>query len=171
MISQIQGDLLEEYIYKNVKENGWIWCKGKCVTSVDFMNPNENIYLQIKNKDNTENSSSKKVRNGTTIIKWNRLSTITSNKNVTSKTNWAKSNEIINNDLSVTQVSMSEKKYISFIEEVINKNPKILLVPKKLSLGERIFYNVFFWISIVVTLLIVIICMICFILTYLQNKA
>jgi len=55
---------------------GWIWCSGTSVKAVDFIHydekNNEWNLLQVKNRDNTENSSSSKIRDNTTIKKWFR---------------------------------------------------------------------------------------------------
>jgi len=72
------GYFLEEYIYKNIKKNNWIWCTGSILRSIDFIKKEtkkEKIVwrmLQIKNSDNSENSSSNKVRDGTSIEHWFR---------------------------------------------------------------------------------------------------
>lgn len=67
----VAGGLLEEYIAS--KALNWIWCKGETVRSIDFYNIDFNCVLQIKNKYNTENSSSIAIRNDTSIQKWCRL--------------------------------------------------------------------------------------------------
>lgn len=73
----IVGDLLERYIASIIEPEGWIWCSGSTVVSVDFIKPpvsdGDNwITLQVKNRSNSENSSSVKVRKGTEIRKWHR---------------------------------------------------------------------------------------------------
>lgn len=73
----IVGDLLERYIASVIEPQGWIWCSGSTVKSVDFIRPPVNAndtwgLLQVKNRDNSENSSSSAIRNGTEIIKWFR---------------------------------------------------------------------------------------------------
>jgi hypothetical protein len=84
----IVGDLLERYLAENMEPLGWVWCTGSVVKAVDFINPpakgKDNwILLQVKNRDNSENSSSSAIRTGTTIQKWFR----TYSKK--SGTNWA----------------------------------------------------------------------------------
>ena len=74
------GHLLEEYIYQNIKNSGWIWCSGDILRAIDFIKKDENNKkdpwraLQIKSSDNSENSSSNKVRKNTKIKieKWFR---------------------------------------------------------------------------------------------------
>jgi len=71
------GDLLERYIAANVRDHGWIWCSGEAVRHVDFVRRGNSPgapweTLQVKNRDNSENSSSSAIRIGTTIQKWHR---------------------------------------------------------------------------------------------------
>ena len=81
----IIGALLEEYIYGIGKDHGWVQCCGSVVKAIDFIKADEKqgwIQLQVKNRDNTENSSSSQVRKGTTILHWFRT------KAKTGETNW-----------------------------------------------------------------------------------
>lgn len=71
------GDLLERYLASVMEPLGWIWCSGSVIKAVDFIKApvDENStwsLLQIKNRDNSENSSSSAIRVGTTIGKWFR---------------------------------------------------------------------------------------------------
>ena len=71
------GDLLERYLAKVLEPQGWIWCSGSMVKAVDFIKPPSDErglwrMLQVKNRDNSENSSSSAIRDGTTIEKWFR---------------------------------------------------------------------------------------------------
>lgn len=71
------GDLLERYLASVMEPRGWIWCSGAMVKAVDFIKPSstpdkEWTLLQVKNRDNSENSSSSAIRIGTTIKKWHR---------------------------------------------------------------------------------------------------
>ena len=78
------GDLLESYISSEAEQFGWVRCVGNTVRAIDFINktPNGWLTLQIKNRDNSENSSSSSVRAGTSIKKWFRTFSRTG------KTNW-----------------------------------------------------------------------------------
>lgn len=69
------GSLLESYIAEKIEPNGWIWCAGAFVTSIDFIKKCSTGWemLQTKNRSNTENSSSKRVRKGTSIKHWYRV--------------------------------------------------------------------------------------------------
>ncbi len=69
------GALLERYLDSILRIEGWHWCCGDFVKAVDFINRDASgqwLALQIKNRDNSENSSSSAVRKGTTIQKWFR---------------------------------------------------------------------------------------------------
>lgn len=71
------GDLLERYLASIMEPRGWIWCSGSTVKAVDLIKPPtglEDVWtlLQVKNRDNSENSSSSAIRNGTDIKKWFR---------------------------------------------------------------------------------------------------
>ena len=82
------GDLLERYLASIMEPHGWIWCSGSMVKAVDFIRPRDQQLtswelLQVKNRDNSENSSSSAIRNNTPIIKWHRTFSRTG------KTNWS----------------------------------------------------------------------------------
>lgn len=83
----IVGDLLERYLASVLEPRGWIWCSGSQVRAVDFIRSSaaneEWRLLQVKNRDNSENSSSSAIRNGTRIEKWHR----TFSRN--GRTNWS----------------------------------------------------------------------------------
>ena len=69
------GALLERYLDSILRQQGWHWCCGDFVKAVDFIRINTDgtwLALQIKNRDNSENSSSSAIRNGTPIQKWFR---------------------------------------------------------------------------------------------------
>ena len=78
------GYLLERYIDSKITDGEWIWCTGSVVKSTDFIKKTDNgwLQLQIKNRNNTENSSSAAVRSGTKIKMWFRFFS------QTGKTNW-----------------------------------------------------------------------------------
>jgi len=72
----IVGNLLEHYLASILELHGWIWRAGSLVKAVDFVKPptekGDWVLLQVKNRDNSENSSSSAIRTGTTIHKWFR---------------------------------------------------------------------------------------------------
>ena len=67
------GELLEKYISSKGKDFGWAF-SSSCIQAVDFIKKSGSNWttLQIKNSDNTENSSASAIRNNTTILKWFR---------------------------------------------------------------------------------------------------
>lgn len=81
------GELLERYLASVLEPLGWVWCSGAVVRSVDFIKPPEAgahipwKMLQVKNRDNSENSSSSQVRDGTDIEKWFRSFSKTGGQN------------------------------------------------------------------------------------------
>lgn len=107
----ILGTLLEAYIAEALESHGWVWCSGSTVKSVDFIRPHHDswIGLQIKNRDNSENSSSASVREGTSIEKWHRLSSRSG------KTHWDWLNNLIASDFC----GLSEIEFQKFALEYI----------------------------------------------------
>jgi hypothetical protein len=73
----VVGAYLEKFIASIAEPNGWIWCSGSLVRSIDFIKKKpksqEWTLLQVKNRSNSENSSSAAVRANTSIEKWFRL--------------------------------------------------------------------------------------------------
>lgn len=123
----IQGDLLEEFIAQNVRDFGWLWCKGNIMRAVDFCSVDGKTYLQVKNKNNTENSSSSAIREGTEIKKWFRLRTSKQGGICFPAYKWDSLNEIINeNNSSEIKCNLSEEKYIQFLEDTATKNKLIV---------------------------------------------
>ena len=87
------GNLLERYIDSVLRGSGWNWCCGEFVKAIDFLGKNERgewVALQIKNRDNSENSSSAAIRDGTHIQKWFRSFSKDTKKGRPSFTNWDK---------------------------------------------------------------------------------
>lgn len=78
------GKLLERYLAARLEPHGWIWCAGDFVKAIDFLRPTASNWqaIQVKNRDNSENSSSAAIRNGTDIEKWFRT------YSRTGETNW-----------------------------------------------------------------------------------
>ncbi len=57
------GDLLELYLAECLEPEGWFWCCTNVVKGVDFLKPGTPVVLmQVKNRDNSENSSSSTIR-------------------------------------------------------------------------------------------------------------
>ena len=123
----IQGGLLEEFIAQNVRDLGWLWCKGNIMHAVDFCTLDGKTYLQVKNKSNTENSSGGSVRKGTKIKKWYRLDTSKQGGICFPAYKWESLNEIINaNNSSAKKCNLSEEAYITFISKVAAENNQIV---------------------------------------------
>ena len=123
----IQGELLEEYIARKVSPLGWIWCKGSVLRAIDFINYDGTVLLQIKNKFNTENSSSSAIRDGSNIKKWFRLGKSVKNGKIEPNFKWDVLNFIIDCGSNGAYPSeMSEEDYENFLLMVGKMNPHIL---------------------------------------------
>lgn len=111
----ILGLMLEEYLATNLAQSGWACAWGETVKSVDFVHSDGRL-LQIKNRSNSENSSSSKVREGTSIKKWHRIDANTGN------TNWE--------NLAKTHliVGLSETGFIDFSKKCLTENPACLAI-------------------------------------------
>jgi hypothetical protein len=97
------GSLLERYIASRLGKSGWIWVCGEAMRAVDFFKPGSPPkLLQIKNRSNSENSSSSAIRLGTDIQKWYRI-----NAN-NGHTNWAELQD-------KTEVILNEDDFYAFI--------------------------------------------------------
>lgn len=121
----IQGKLLEEYIAMVVRPYGWLWCNGNVLRAVDFCFIDGKALLQIKNKSNTENSSSSAIRAGTAIQKWYRLGTTTCQGVQSPNYKWENLNSIINAHTfgHVANCNMTEESYKAFLQKVATRNP------------------------------------------------
>lgn len=111
----ILGLMLEEYLSKNLQNHGWHCAWGETIKSVDFVNENGKL-LQIKNRSNSENSSSSTVRSGTDIQKWYRI------KADKVEYMWDDLNKICGTE------NLSEETFVKFVKETILKNPKSLAI-------------------------------------------
>ncbi len=111
----ILGLILEEFLAVNLKEHGWHCAWGETVKSVDFVHENGSL-LQIKNRSNSENSSSSSVRDGTEIKKWYRV------KADRIEYMWNKLNEICGTS------HLSETLFVAFVKETLTSNPDCLAV-------------------------------------------
>ena len=132
---QIQGSILESFIAEKLKPYGWYYCYGEIVRSVDFCHQDGTL-LQIKNKYNTENSSSSSIRKGTTIKKWNRLGTPNKEKVIY---NWNKLCDIVNEkkDKKQKDININEDDYKKFVKEVMRVNPQILYIDNNSVLNNK----------------------------------
>jgi len=108
------GALLERYLNSVLYKHKWVWCCGDFVKAVDFILPENDgwIALQIKNRDNSENSSSSAIRENTRIQKWFRTYSKTGN------TNWDKVPE------AMQSKGLSEEGFIKFVRNyLVEKQP------------------------------------------------
>ncbi|WP_052447294.1 SinI family restriction endonuclease [Clostridium polynesiense] len=126
----IQGNLLEEYIATKVRPYGLIWCAGNVLRAIDFCNTEGTFLLQVKNKSNTENSSSSNIRVGTTIIKWYRLGTQTRKGLKYPAYKWDNLISLINQfkteGQSLPQCIMSESDYQAFLKSKSTANRTLI---------------------------------------------
>lgn len=107
------GSLLEDYIASKLEPQGWIPAWGSVLRAIDFYEPKTDKFLQVKNRSNSENSSSMSIRKGTNIEKWYRINA------QNGQTHWEKLEKI-------TGVSgMSEEEFFLFTKEAISQNPKL----------------------------------------------
>jgi hypothetical protein len=111
------GDLLERFLASILEPKGWVWCAGSTVKSVDFVKPTKNpkgwFALQVKNRDNSENSSSSAIRAGTIIKKWHRT------YSRTGKTNWHNfPDEPLRANLSEEEFQAFVKSYLEALKTV-----------------------------------------------------
>lgn len=116
----VLGPFLEEYIYERLKNHGWALAWGKTIKGVDLCS-NDGRLIQIKNRSNTENSSSSKIRIGTDIIKWFRIDAQKGTYH------WEELCDIAN----VRKDYLTEKDFRKYIQTALKSNPKILGIDQK----------------------------------------
>jgi len=112
----ILGAILEEYIHLKVLPYDCSCCWGSSVKSVDFCSSSGDLY-QVKNRSNSENSSSSAIRDGTNIKKWFRIDARTG------KTNWDSLSAIIGKP-----GLFSEEDFAKFCKNLILINPAVINV-------------------------------------------
>lgn len=113
-VENIQELILEEFLSIKLKRSGWYCAWGETIRSVDFVNKNGDL-LQVKNRSNSENSSSSSVRKNTKIKKWYRIEA------TEVKYRW--------NDLNhICGTNLSESDFVSYAHNVIKKNPNLLAI-------------------------------------------
>jgi uncharacterized protein CbrC (UPF0167 family) len=117
------GNLLERYLDSKLRQSHWSWCCGEFVKAIDFLGKNQDgewIALQIKNRDNSENSSSSAIRDGTRIQKWFRSFSKDTKNGRPSFTNWEKLPSLMQGyDLNEDDFKLFVSSYIE------SKKPKI----------------------------------------------
>ncbi len=113
----ILGSLLEEFLFNKLKDRGWACAWGETVLHVDFCSES-GLLLQIKNRSNSENSSSSKVRVGTPITKWHRIDAVSGN------TKWAN----LCADLKLQPGTLTEQLFFEHINGVLLGNRRALAI-------------------------------------------
>jgi len=113
----ILGLILEEYLADNLAESGWHCAWGETARSIDFIKNNGEM-LQVKNRSNSENSSSMRVRAGTEIQKWHRVDA------KTGAYQWGNLNRMCGID------SLSEDSFVRFVKDLLSDNPGAMAVEK-----------------------------------------
>jgi len=113
----ILGLFLEEYLAINLLNHGWHCAWGETIRSVDFCHEDGRL-LQVKNRSNSENSSSSRVRLGTEIDKWHRIDARTGSYK------WIK----LSQTLDVPNGILNEDGFINFIKNILDKNPQALAI-------------------------------------------
>ena len=119
----VVGGLLERYLAEELMTQGWVWCCGETVRKIDFIKREKNgfIALQVKNRDNTENSSSSAIRVGTEIKKWFRT------KSRTGESNWEKfPDESAKSKLSEIGFREFVTRRMNIVKEVVADRPDSL---------------------------------------------
>lgn len=124
----MNGAILEEYLAEVLEPSGWIWCAGSTFKAIDFcyLHTDNIILLQVKNKYNTENSSSSAIRIGTEIKKWNRLKRprAATGMNIPLP-NWQRLIELIDASKSIAEL-LTEEKYLEYIRQNSTKDLDVL---------------------------------------------
>lgn len=110
----ITGSLLEEFIATALINYDWHCCWGETMKSIDFCNSNGQL-LQVKNSDNSENSSSKTVRDGTEIQHWFRRFSRSG------QTNWPALNVLVG--IIKDEDKLSEDSFRRFVRNAVSNNP------------------------------------------------
>ena len=124
----IHGELLEEYIAFKIKPFGFIWCRGNAMAAIDFCNSNGTFSFQVKNRENTENSSSNKIRKESTIFieRWYRLGTKSEKNKKVAVYKWDTLNKLINDHKTIgygmSPCHMTEADYQNFLHKTASEN-------------------------------------------------
>ncbi len=125
---KIIGDLLEDYIHTKLEPFGWYCAWGSTLKATDFVVPQNTAKprWQIKNRDNSENSSSKTIREearkeGVNIDLWFHIFS------KTGETNWPALNDELNIDTENIPI-LSEESFRRFVGETIENNPGCLAI-------------------------------------------
>lgn len=111
----ILGLLLEEYLAEKLSSYDWYCAWGETIDKVDFCTKKGDL-LQVKNRSNSENSSSSSVRKGTLIRKWHRINASNG------AYYWKELNQLIGCS------ELFEEDFSVFVRKTITENPTALYV-------------------------------------------
>lgn len=109
------GLLLEDYMAIELAPYGWYCCWGATVRSVDFCHEDGRL-IQIKNRSNSENSSSNRVREDTEIQAWYRVVA------TTGAYKWFELNSLVGSN------HLSEQNFRDFVKRAVSLNPRLVPV-------------------------------------------
>lgn len=123
-VENLVGAFLEEYLADKLAADGWYCCWGNTMDAVDFCKADGSL-LQIKTSDNSENSSSSRVRRGTLIGKWQRR-----NSKKEDTYYWGKLQEMLGRE------DLTEEDFRAYVVEAIQKNPDCLYITPEDALAE-----------------------------------
>ncbi len=123
----VGGNLLEEYIAAKIAPFGWIWCRGKILTAIDFCNESCTALFQVKNKSNTENSSGKGFREDRGAPMWYRMRA--ERRHGVVETYWENLVKMVRSGATrgtVPDDLMCEADYLAYIDKVAAANPELI---------------------------------------------
>jgi len=123
----IAGSLLEEFLFEKLLKYDWHCCWGETMRSIDFCTTDGRL-IQIKNSDNSENSSSKTVRDNTEIIHWFRRFSKSGD------TNWYALQEILG--IKDSETDLTEEEFRKFVRESVSNNPDSLFLEDESPYGN-----------------------------------
>ncbi|SPP27243.1 SinI family restriction endonuclease [Brochothrix thermosphacta] len=114
----VNGHILEEFLNSILEKYGWIWCAGSTYRAVDFcyLDKNKTVLLQVKNKYNTENSSSSEIRANTEIKVWKRLGRPGKSTPNNPIPTWNVLHDLIDADINLRN-ELTEENYLLYIEK------------------------------------------------------
>ncbi len=122
------GSLLEEYVASKISSKGWIWCRGEILTAVDFCRDDCSAFIQVKNKSNTENSSSKGFRDSHNAPMWYRMEAERKAGQIV--TRWPDLMTFVKEhsgaDVAIPDGLLSEDDYLSFVRKASEGNEKLI---------------------------------------------
>ncbi|MGP8217705.1 MAG: SinI family restriction endonuclease [Bacteroidia bacterium] len=123
-IENLVGELLEEYLSDKLSKDGWCCCWGSTIDAVDFCKVDGTL-LQVKNSSNSENSSSVKVRLGTSILKWYRRMATKRESFM-----WEKLHELVG------RKDLTEQDFRKYVAGIVKNNPACIFIAESSILNN-----------------------------------